>query len=384
MGQRHSACTGLALTLSIGLVFADEPGLSRNDAEARLAALKNEISQLQDELTQSRARFQGEQAELRALDLQVQSAALELRRVETRIGEQESELDRLRDAREAYLADLGDRRDQLTLQIVAAYRMGRESRLKLLLNQDSPARLSRMLAYYDYLSEANAEEIQELRTALATLERLQAEIDTVLQSLRGVLDERRGAVEDLQHSRDQRKLLLAGLEQEIANDQARLEELSRNQADLEALLQRLADALADIPTELGQYQHPRELRGQLPMPLKGRVLHAFGQNRAGGMNWQGWLIAADGGDEVRAIAYGRVAYADWLRGYGLIMIIDHGDGFMSLYGNNESLLFEPGDWVQPGQAIATVGDNPGSGQGLYFELRGNGQAMDPASWLKRP
>ena len=101
------------------------------------------------------------------------------------------------------------------------------------------------------------------------------------------------------------------------------------------------------------------------------------------MAWQGWLIGADRGAEVRAVAYGRVAYADWLRGYGLLMIIDHGDGFMSLYGNNESLLFEPGDWVQPGEVIATVGDQPGNEQGLYFELRSSGRAIDPAQWIKR-
>ncbi len=119
------------------------------------------------------------------------------------------------------------------------------------------------------------------------------------------------------------------------------------------------------------------------MPLQGRVLHAFGQARGSGLRWQGWLIEAESGAEVRAIAYGRVAYADWLRGYGLLMIIDHGDGFMSLYGNNESLLFEPGDWVQPGASIGTVGSDPGAGQGLYFELRSDGRALDPAAWVRR-
>ena len=103
----------------------------------------------------------------------------------------------------------------------------------------------------------------------------------------------------------------------------------------------------------------------------------------GGMNWQGWLIAADPGVEVRAIAHGRVAYADWLRGYGLLMIIDHGDGIMSLYGHNESLLFEVGDWVQPGALISTVGESPGNSQGLYFELRNQGKAVDPATWMSR-
>jgi septal ring factor EnvC (AmiA/AmiB activator) len=119
------------------------------------------------------------------------------------------------------------------------------------------------------------------------------------------------------------------------------------------------------------------------MPIEGPVRHAFGQDRGSELNWQGWLIGADAGAEVKAVAYGRVAFADWLRGYGLLIIIDHGDGYMTLYGHNESLLHDAGNWVDAGEIISVVGSNPGSGQGLYFELRRNGKAVDPAAWLAR-
>ena len=119
------------------------------------------------------------------------------------------------------------------------------------------------------------------------------------------------------------------------------------------------------------------------MPVAGPVKYAYGQSRDGGLSWQGWLIGAEPGTEACAVAYGRVAFADWLRGYGLLIIIDHGHGFMSLYGHNESLLFEVGAWVEPGEAISVVGANPGSDQGLYFELRRGGKAIDPAGWLAR-
>ena len=119
------------------------------------------------------------------------------------------------------------------------------------------------------------------------------------------------------------------------------------------------------------------------MPVKARVKHAFGQDRTAGLSWQGWLIDAEIGKEVKTIAHGRVAYSDWLRGYGLLMIIDHGDGFMSLYANNESLLREVGEWVEAGSDISTVGTSALNGNGLYFEIRKNGKAMDPAVWLKR-
>jgi septal ring factor EnvC (AmiA/AmiB activator) len=212
---------------------------------------------------------------------------------------------------------------------------------------------------------------------------MQADIDTELTALSLAQNEQLRTLGEMQKQRATRQEVLAGLSGRIESDAARLEELTANRADLEALIKRLAEALADIPSDLGSYQHPSTRRGALPMPLQGRVLHSFGQSRTGGLRWQGWLIGAASGAEVNAIAYGRVAYADWLRGYGLLMIIDHGDGFMSLYGNNESLLYEVGDWVQPGTVISTVGENPGAGQGLYFELRDSGKAIDPATWISR-
>ena len=125
-------------------------------------------------------------------------------------------------------------------------------------------------------------------------------------------------------------------------------------------------------------------RGQLPPPLQGRVLYAFGNDRAGGLRWQGWLYSVPAGTEVSSIAYGRVAFSDWLRGYGLLMIIDHGDGFMSLYGHNDSLLRDVGDWVMAGEPISLSGASGGlSRDGLYFEMRKDGKALDPSGWINR-
>jgi septal ring factor EnvC (AmiA/AmiB activator) len=183
--------------------------------------------------------------------------------------------------------------------------------------------------------------------------------------------------------RESRQRAIDDLNEQISTDEARLAELQRNRADLEALLNKLQDVLADIPADLGKRQRPAQLKGELPMPVNGRVRYAYGQPRTAGLRWQGWLIGARTGSEVEAIAYGRVAFADWLRGYGLLLILDHGDGFMTLYGNNESLLFEVGDWVEPGTVVATVGASALSGDGLYFEIRRDGKALDPAAWIKR-
>jgi septal ring factor EnvC (AmiA/AmiB activator) len=183
--------------------------------------------------------------------------------------------------------------------------------------------------------------------------------------------------------RHDRLQLIAQLDTRIGSDQARLQELQQNREDLARLLERLEDALADIPADLGSRLGVAQQKGRLPMPAAGRVHHAFGQQRAGTLDWQGWLIGVEAGSEVHSVAYGRVAFADWLRGYGLMLIIDHGDGFLSLYGNNESLLAEVGDWVEPGELISVVGSNPGMSQGLYFELRKDGKALDPAARIQR-
>lgn len=380
--QLFPAIATLVLLLCAHPLSAQQ-SLSKDEAETKLKELKTEISELQQTLERSRQDFAREQEILKEADLEVQASALRLRDLQAQQSQLESELDELESDRSTYLESLGERKDLLGEQIVAAYQLGRESRLKLLLNQDSPAKLSRMLAYYDYFSRAQIEQIKDLRIALDTLDLMQMEIDEKLLALNEVQANAERELAELQANRNTRQSVVADLAGQIDSEESKLNELQQNQRDLESLLDRLSSALADIPTDLGQYVNPRKQRGSIPVPVKGRVLHAFGQSRVGGLNWQGWLIEATAGTEVQTIAYGRVAYADWLRGYGLLMILDHGEGMMSLYGNNESLLYEVGDWVQPGTVISTVGQAPGNDQGLYFELRDQGKAVDPATWLDR-
>ena len=297
--------------------------------------------------------------------------------------EHEREFSVLHTERQNYLDSLEKRREILASQIMAAYRLGRESRLKLVLNQDSPALLSRTLAYYDYFSRSQALQINELRQVLKTLDGMQAKINTELSALDEVQESQQAVLNEITEQRNQRQTAIDTLSSQIGSEETRLTELQRDQQDLEALLEKLSDALADIPSDLGQQHGLVDLKGRMPIPVKGRVKQAYGQARTAGLRWQGWLIRADVGSEVKTIAYGRVAYSDWLRGYGLLMIIDHGDGFLSLYANNESLLREVGDWVEPGSKISTVGSSPLNGDGLYFEIRKDGKAMDPAVWIKR-
>jgi septal ring factor EnvC (AmiA/AmiB activator) len=355
----------------------------RDETESRLAEVQREMEALQNTLERERGALGREREALKELDLALQANARELAETQQAVATQRQEVQRLEGERDAYLDQLARRQDDLGEQVRAAWKLSRESRLKLILNQDDPARLGRILVYYDLLGEAQAERIGELRTALAELDRMQADINRELTALDTLETQQARQRTVLQGQREERVTLLAVIEQSLSDGEARLEELRRNRRDLETLLERLGDALADIPADLGKGQHPSERRGALPMPVPGRVLAAYGQPRTADLLWQGWLIAAAPGDPVRAIAKGRVAYADWLRGYGLLLIIDHGDGFMSLYGQNESVRVEVGDWVEPGEVISTIGQGAQGRTGLYFELRRGGKAVDPAAWIRR-
>jgi septal ring factor EnvC (AmiA/AmiB activator) len=365
-----------------GPVAAQTDG-ERTKAESALEGVRQEIGILQKKLESSRAEHANEHARLREVDLQIQAANLEFRKLEKQRRSHLDELAGLERQRNDYLVRLEQRHDQLAEQIRASYRLDSQSRLKLILNQASPAQLGRMLAYYDYINRAQVSKISGLKEAINTLDAMQQSIDQELSRLEMVQTEQRAVMDELDQQRKQRRILLAELDERIDNEESRLRELERNQQDLETLLERLTDVLADIPADLGKHLGIARQKGRIPMPVKGPVRHAFGQSRGGGLHWQGWLITAMAGSEVSTIAYGRVAFADWLRGYGLLMIIDHGEGFMSLYGHNESLLYEVGDWVEPGEVISVVGVRTGDDQGLYFELRKNGKSVDPAAWLTR-
>jgi septal ring factor EnvC (AmiA/AmiB activator) len=357
--------------------------LNKSEAVSQLNQLKADIASLNKELQSTRQSWSKEQQRLKQADLAIQANSKQLLALEQQRSQQQDQIESLQLERDDYLDSLSERRDALAMQIVAAFRLGQESRLKLILNQDSPAQFARTLAYFDYFSRSQASQIQELKNVLQTLDQMQLRINAELTALNVVQTDLQATREQLQNARDERIAIVDQLGSQIISDEQRLAELQNNQADLEKILEKLSDALADIPADLGKHVSPAELKGELPMPIKGKVIHAFGQSRSAGMRWQGWMIRAGSGDQVKAVAYGRVAYSDWLRGYGLLMIIDHGDGFMTLYGQNESLRYEVGDWVEPGGVIANVGASPDGGSGLYFEIRRNSKALDPAVWLKR-
>jgi septal ring factor EnvC (AmiA/AmiB activator) len=274
-----------------------------------------------------------------------------------------------------------EKRAALAGQLRAAYTIGRQEPLKLLLNQKDPALAGRMFAYYGYFGRARAAQIRLIEENVARIAELERELDAEDQELAELERQQRAQLHQLELSRVERSQVLASLEAQSHTRAQNLERLRSQQAGLEKLLRELRAAVERFPLE-GNDAFAR-LRGKLAWPVSGRVVARFGDARAGGVRWDGVLVATERGAAVKAVCQGRVIYADWLPGLGLLTIVDHGDGYLSLYGHNERLYKAAGEQVATGDTIAAAGDSGGSSRPeLYFEIRKAGKPVDPRPWFK--
>lgn len=383
MPIRRLVAACLLLFLLVPPLVADEDDERAAQHQAELEALRERIETLRDRLSETRGERDAATQALREAEQEVGRLSRSLREIENRIAEQRERLASLRAEQAEREARIREEREALRRQIQGAYRTGREEQLKLLLNQEDPAAIGRMLVYYDYLNRARTERIESIQAHVRRLRTLAAEVDDTLSTLAETRREREDALAAMEATREDREAAVARIEEQLQSRGQRLTRLEQDEAELERLIRSLQDALGDIPSDLHRGRDFGSLRGELPWPVGGSVQRAFGDDRAGGrMRWQGMLIDADSGSEVRAVSHGRVAYADWLQHYGLVLILDHGDGWLSLYGHNQALYQEVGDWVSPGDVIATVGDSGGQTRsGLYFEIRRDGDPVNPARWL---
>ncbi|MEM8982183.1 MAG: peptidoglycan DD-metalloendopeptidase family protein [Pseudomonadota bacterium] len=279
--------------------------------------------------------------------------------------------------------ELSQERDFLAGQMRAAYVSGRSERLRLVLNQQDPGDIGRRTTYFGYLNRYRQANIDTVRNKLAELAALRAKTEASRQELANVRERRRQQLAEQQASLAERGELLARLDAEIASQGGAVEDLKARERDLDRLVQELNGILEDYP--ISAEKPFAQLRGQLTWPVAGRLLNDFGQPRDGSeLRWNGVLLKAERGSEVRAIYHGRVAYAEWLPRLGLLLVIDHGDGYLSLYGHNDTLYRRVGDWVGAGDVISAVGDSGGQPQpALYLELRKGKQALNPNRWISR-
>ena len=380
--------SGSLLLFAFLLVFAAPPlfaSSDRNAREAQLKQLRERIGELRSELGQVRTHYDKLRAELRETEQLIGKVIRNLAELDDNLAKQKQKLSQLKQRQASLSQSIVSQRGYLSGQIRASYMMGRQEYFKILLNQEDPATLGRVTAYYDYLNRARSERIGEIENTLLELEEIRVQLITEAETLKRLHNQRSVEKKELEKGRKERKVVVGKLKREISSKDKQLEGLLVDEQELQNLLQALSEALEDIPAEPGEHRPFGQLKGALTWPSSGPLIVRYNSMRKSSkLRWQGVMIKAKEGAPVKAISHGRVAFADWLRGYGLLLIIDHGDGYMSLYGHNQSLYKETGDWVEGGEQVATVGNSGGFDKvALYFEIRQNGRPTNPGRWCKR-
>jgi septal ring factor EnvC (AmiA/AmiB activator) len=378
---------GLLFLLPFGLSFPGNGSAQESNpakAEADLKAVRTQIDKVRAEMDRDAGRRDKLTREIEESEKTVSSARGELDKLRRERAEHTAKRTELAGLRRTEETALARDREALAGQIRAASMIGTEEPLKLLLNQRDPAQAGRVLTYYQYFGRARASQIAAINGHLAEINTLDESLAREEERLSALEEQQRGQVAKLQSARDRRGRALVTLEAESKNRAKELERLKEQQGGLEKLVRELRRALERIekfPTD--SKDAFARLRGKLAWPVSGRLLASFGQVRAGGVKWDGVLVSGTQGSPVRAVYHGRVVYADWLSGLGLLTIIDHGDGYLSLYGHNERLYKEVGERVTAGDTIATVGDSGGrQAPALYFEIRKGGRPVDPRPWFR--
>jgi len=368
--------------LLLGSVSA-APQPDRKKAEADLQAIKTQIERIAGQVNRDQLERDRLVRELHAAEVSVGNAREGLERVRNEHAQRTARRAALAQEQHRHVADLASARKDLASELRAAYLISTVEPLKLLLNQQDPARAGRLFVYYSYFSRAHAREIDRVNSELAAIGRLDQELAAEETHLQELESQRHAQLSEFEEARLQRSQVLANLQVESRNRVQNLERLQRQKTGLEKLLHDLERVVPSYPTN-GQDAFSR-LRGKLAWPVSGRVVTHFGDTRAGGIKWDGVRIATERGSPVRAICDGRVIYADWLAGLGLLAIVDHGGGYLSLYGHNEHLLKGAGDHVAAGEPIAAAGDSGGEDSPeLYFEIRRGGKPVDPRPWFTTP
>ncbi len=369
------------VTLALGWSLAhaqDRPG-----DEAALSAVRKDIKALQERIARETTRRDEGTRALRAAEVEIATATRELAEVRSRLRAQEAARRDLTKESEQASRRLAAEQSALARQVRATYMTGREELFKLLLSQESPAVLGRMLVYFDYYNRARSARIDAVAGELAKLAELAGQTTRVEAELAALEAAQAREVAALEKSRDERRAAVAKVDDEIRDGAAAISKLRGEEQRLAEVVRRVSEVMVALPLETDE-PFARS-KGKLAWPVQGRVAGTFGQVRgAGPVRWNGVLLEAAAGTPVRAVHRGRIAFADWLQGLGLLVIVDHGGGYMSLYGHNEALLKESGDWVEPGEPIAQVGDSGGQARaGLYFEIRLNGEPVDPIPWIAK-
>ena len=363
------------------------------DLRSRIQALQKEVERASEDRSEAADA-------LKKSERSISTMNRSLRELEFKQRELSKSLKQLAQDAETTRSEIGDQQDRLAELLRQRYIHGNNDAIKLMLNGQNPSEAARYLEYYGYIGRARSRLIQDYQANLARMQELEKNTREKQASLEQVKQDRVSQKKSLESEKATRQDVLYRLSKQIRQQRNEINTLVQDEKRLSQLIERLAklaakrkaakvapkagekvDRVAD--SSLAGLDFAR-LKGKLAMPVAGEILHRFGQSRpGGGPAWKGLFIGARQGQEVRAVGTGKVAFADWLRGFGNLLIVDHGDGFLSLYSNNESLYKQPGDSVKAGDVVASVGATGGQDEpGLYFELRHQGKPFDPMTWVR--
>jgi len=375
------------LTVALLAAAAAAVGDDRYQQSAEdLAKVRGRI----DAVSKTIEHDKGEQDQLRAAveaaEHKVDEAGSEARRIAAQIDLQSAKVRQAQAEQAAAEQRLTEQKEALARQLRASYMMGRGGKAELLLSQQDPDRVDRMLVYYDSLNRARAASIVAIDADLKKVAQLKIQYQAQLDSLQALQDSHKKALSALEADRQERAAAMSKVAERIAGEAEELKGLQASEKQLGELIEKLRQALADVPVEPsgGNKSFP-QMRGKMAWPLRGDLLARYGEPKAGGrLQWKGLWIAAAEGAPVRASSRGRVAYVGWLSSYGLIVVLQHEKGYFTLYGHNSAVTRTAGEWVDAGDVIAKAGNTGGYEQpGVYFEVRRGADPMDPKEWLER-
>jgi septal ring factor EnvC (AmiA/AmiB activator) len=375
----------VSLSLCASPVVADE--------QADMLKVQREIEQLQQELKKVQGTRSNLQQALQKSESAIDKLQSKARNIEQELKQQQQEIKQLNNQRSSLEQQHLQQQQFMAKEVVAAYKNGPQNQLKILLNQESPDSITRMMEYQRYFMQAHQLKMDEFIATIAQIDGLIPTIEQKSHRLTQLQDQLGSEQKNLQAAHQTRQAALAKVNQAVKSASSELAQLQDDKRRLQALLDKVTHSIAHsgaltAPAYValpGKGEKFSLRKGRLPWPTQGQMLHRFGSSRiAGQINWNGVVIAASMGSSVIAVHHGRIVFADYFGSHGLLLIIDHGEGFMSLYAHNQHLLKKAGELVVAGDKIATVGNSGGqTSSAVYFEIRRQGQPIDPNPWFAR-
>ena len=365
-----------------GFALADSDD---EEQQAALEKVRRDIGKMQKEIRKTQLLHDSVQKEVLKLEIELARIQKDLKVVKRKIRSEQSKLSKLYRKRKSLKKDLKAQHKLLAGQVRSAYMMGRQEYIKIILNLEDSSSVGRTMTYYDYFNRARINRIEHSRNTLVSLQSVEANIKKQTAKLKQTREQYSKKQKELKAVSKSRTVVVARLHSELVDKEKNLSQLQEDERHLQKLITDLDQAISDILTDPGKRSPFAKLKGKLRWPTKGKLNALYGKRRnSSKVKWTGVMIRAKSGSDVKAVSHGRVAFADFLRGYGLLLIIDHGDGYMSLYGHNQTIYKEIGEWVEAGELISSVGTSGGQKHaGLYFEIRHNGKPTNPVRWCRR-